>query len=432
MEQFFQKVSNIVDSRQDELASFVQRLVQIPSLPGEEQAAQEFVAAKLHTLGLVVDVVRPCLEEVKDHPAFCDDGYPLDTRINIIGRWVGRQKGRSSGNENAGSLILNGHIDVVPPGKEDLWEESPWSGTIKDRRLYGRGSCDMKAGLSSAIFAIEALIRLGFEPEHDILLESVIGEETGGLGTLTTILKGYAADAAIILEPTSLALCPVQAGALTFRLSVPGLSTHASMKTTGVSAIEKFYLLLHAIEEFERRRHEHYQNPLYEHPQTVAPINIGTIKGGEWHSTVPNELVVEGRYGVFPGESIAAAKKSFFETIMSVAQHDPWLNQHPPILEWFEGQFEPGETDVAQPILRTLSAAHRQVTGIDPKVRGVSYGSDLRLFTNHARIPAVLYGPGNVVHSHSANEFVSLLEVVMATKILALAIYDWCGGEFAR
>lgn len=431
MDKRMQEISEAVDSLREELFRFLQRLVQRPSLPGDEKAAQELVAEKLRALGLSVELVRATPEEIRDHPAFCDDGYPIASRLNVVGRWSGARKGRSPQTGAAGSLILNGHVDVVPPGKEELWEDSPWSGTIKDGRLYGRGSGDMKSGLSAALFAMQALQQLAFEPEHDILFESVIGEETGGLGTLTTIVKGYAADAAIVLEPTSLALCPVQAGALNFRLTVPGRATHACMKNAGVSAIEKFYPLLQALNELDRRRHASYRNPLYEDPNNVAPLSVGTVAGGAWHSTVPEELVAEGRYGVFPGESLAAAKKAFAETLREAAQHDPWLRDHPPTLEWVEGQFEPGETPVTEPLVRTLASAHQQVTGAGPKFRGVTYGSDLRLFTNHARIPAVLYGPGNIVHAHAANEFVSLEEVVTITKILALTISQWCGGRFA-
>jgi len=293
--------------------------------------------------------------------------------------------------------------------------------------LYGRGSCDMKSGLAAGIFAVKALQNLGFNPQKDVLIESVIGEESGGVGTLTSIVKGYRADAAIIMEPTRLVMCPVQAGALTFRVKVPGQAIHASMKRSGVSAIEKFYHILDAANELERRRHESYHNPLYPDPLGVAPISFGTVQGGEWHSTVPNEVIVEGRYGVLPGESIETARKIFADTIQSAAANDPWLKDNPPVLEWFEGQFESGETDVRDPIVGLLSDSHREIIGQEPQLQGVPYGSDLRLFTNHGKIPAILYGPGDVAHAHSVNEFVPLDEVIACAKVLALTIYRTCG-----
>src|SRR5258706_2228821 len=121
----------------------------------------------------------------------------------------------------------------------------------------------MKAGLTANVFAVQALQSMGFRPSADVLLESVIGEESGGVGTLTTIVKGFKADAAIITEPTGLHACPVQSGALTFRIIVPGRAIHACMKPQGVSAIEKFYLVLQAEKEHERPRHDARQNSLY-------------------------------------------------------------------------------------------------------------------------------------------------------------------------
>lgn len=417
-------ISNTVDQLRDELVGFCQSLVQIPSLPGEEQAVQSSVATKLRELNLEVDTLRSVFDELKDHPAFCDDGIAFDDRINVVGRW----RGVGDGNHNARSLILNGHVDVVPVGKLELWDDSPWSGRINDGKLYGRGSCDMKSGLAAGIFAVKALQKLGYSPQNDVLIESVIGEESGGVGTLTSIVKGYRADAAIIMEPTRLMMCPAHAGALTFRIKVPGQAIHASMKRSGVSAIEKFYCILDAANELERRRHQSYHNPLYADPLGIAPISFGTVKGGEWHSTVPNEVVVEGRYGVLPGESREVAREIFAETIESVAAKDPWLKENPPVLEWFEGQFESGETDVRDPIFELLAGSHRDVVGREPQVQGVPYGSDLRLFTNHGKMPAILYGPGDVANAHSVNEYVPLDEVIACTKVLALTIYRTCGG----
>jgi acetylornithine deacetylase len=290
----------------------------------------------------------------------------------------------------------------------------------------------MKAGLCAGIFAVDVLQRLGYRPGRDILIESVIGEESGGIGTLTTIVKGYTADGVILLEPTRLEICPVQSGALTFRLTVPGRSIHAAMKAYGVSAIEKFAILLNAINALDVDRHREFKHLLYEDPNNIAPINVGTVRGGDWHSTVPEEVIAEGRMGVFPGESNESARRALEQAIQLAAESDPWLSQHPPRLEWFEGQFESGETSLDHPLIQCLSAAHQHVLGSNPTLRGVSYGSDMRLFTNHARIAATHYGPGDVSMAHATNEFVPLDEVVAAAKVVANLITDWCGGEFTE
>jgi len=422
-------ISAQVESLREDLIFFLQKLVQFPTLPGFEQKAQYFVAHKLESLGLATEVVVSELEDLQDHPAFCDDGVPFRDRLNVVGRWIGSRRKRAKGAGH--SLILNGHMDVVPTGAESLWTESPWSGSIHDGRLYGRGSCDMKAGVTANIFAVQALQAIGFQPEADLLIESVIGEESGGVGTLATIVKGFKADAAVITEPTQLRLCPVQSGALTFRIRVAGHAIHACMKPYGVSAIEKFYVLLRAVQELDRQRHVEYHNPLYEDPHNIAPINVGTIRGGDWPSTVPDELVVEGRFGVLPGESTDDARRALTTTLQQAASSDGWLQQHPPELIWFEGQFESGQTPQDAPIVAAVASCHEATLGRPVQVEGVTYGSDLRLFTNHGKIPAVLYGPGNVRNAHTVDEFVDLEEVISATKVLAFIVATWCGGSIS-
>ncbi|MBP6180298.1 MAG: ArgE/DapE family deacylase [Anaerolineales bacterium] len=423
MEKNSPKISDAVEAARGELISFLQKMVQTSSLPNHEHEVQNLVVQKLRSMGLEVEIVPSNFDDLKDHPAFGDDGFSPTDRVNVVGRWAGTQAGDGK------SLILNGHVDVVPPGDLSLWVDSPWSGVVRDGKLYGRGSCDMKAGLCAGIFAVDVLQRLGYQPARDILIESVIGEESGGIGTLTTIVKGYTADAVILLEPTRLELSPVQSGALTFRLTVFGRSIHAAMKAYGVSAIEKFALLLNAINKLDVERHQNFKHPLFDDPNNVAPISIGTVRGGEWHSTVPEEVVAEGRMGVFPGESNESARQALEDVIQLTAASDPWLRQNPPRVDWFEGQFESGETPLDHPLIQNLKEAHQHVTGSAPTMRAVTYGSDMRLFTNHARVAATHYGPGDVGMAHAANEFVPLDEVVTVTKVIANLITQWCGGK---
>jgi len=201
------------------------------------------------------------------------------------------------------------------------------------------------------------------------------------------------------------------------------------MKWDGVSAVEKFALLLSAVEAFDQQRHEEYSSKYFDDPNHVAPISFGTVQGGEWHSTVPERLVAEGRFGVFPAESVTRAKDAFEEMIASVAADDSWLCDNQPSVEWFEGQFESGETPVDHPLVETLSRCHERISGNKSVIGGVTYGSDLRLFTNHANMPAVLYGPGDVRLAHAANEYIERDEIITATKVLACMLADWCGGE---
>ena len=412
-------IDSTVNDMREEIILFIQKLVQSPSLANDENDVQEIIINKLESLQLKSEIIPVNFDSIKDHPAFSDDGFSPDSRINVIGNWNEDMKGKS--------LILNGHVDVVPTGSKTLWDDSPWSGKIKDDRIYGRGSCDMKAGLASGILAVQVLKTIGFEPNGNVMIQSVVGEESGGCGTLTNIVKGYKGDAAVILEPTSLKLCPIQSGALTFRLTIPGQATHAAMRWDGISAIEKFNIINQSIIELEKERHSLFSVEYYESPERVAPINIGTIKGGEWHSTVPDSVIVEGRLGVFPGEPVSDARTAFSNHIIKISNSDPWLKKNPPIIEWFEGQFESGQTDIDHSIINHLKEAYNNVNNSNPIVEGVTYGSDLRLFTNHADIPALLFGPGDVRLAHSANEYVEIEEVLTCIKIISNLIINWCG-----
>ncbi len=418
-----------IDRLRGPMTEFLQGLVQLPSLPGEEQAAQRMYAAKLERLGCGVEVMQTERAELEGHPAFSDDGVSFAERLNVVGVWTGREQAVSAG-ASGRSLILNGHMDVVPIGDPALWKFGPWSGAVEGGRLHGRGACDMKAGLAAAVFAVEALGNLGFRPAGPVVLESVIGEESGGVGTLTTLVRGVRADAAVIMEPTRLRSCPVHAGALSFRIKITGRAIHASMKRFGVSAVEKFAQVFAAIEALDRARHGRYENRIFEFADNIAPISVGTVAAGDWLSTVPETVVAEGRFGVFPGERAAEARAALAECLSAVSAEDAWLREHPPTLEWIEGQFEPGQTTLGEPIVGALAAAHARVMGTEPRVQGVPYGSDLRLFTEYGGVPAVLYGPGDVAFAHTVEEHVELAEVFACASVLALLIVEWCGGEF--
>jgi len=417
------RIDAAVDALHPDLVEFARSLVRIPSVTGSEQEAQRAIAAKYESLGLSVDIVPSLREELESHPAFCDDAIPFVDRLNVVARWRGTGGGRS--------LILNGHMDVVPPGDLSKWTRDPWGGEVEGDRLYGRGACDMKSGLAAAVFAVQALQASGVKLPGEVMLQSVIGEESGGAGTLATIVRGYRADACVILEPMNLRLAPVQTGALTFRITVNGRAAHACMKPHGVSAITEFLPIASALEHLNVDRHQRYHDPLFDDPNNIASLSIGTVHAGDWPSTVPDLLVAEGRLGVFPNESVAEARAALEATVRGVASGRAWLKDNPPVVTWVEGQFEPGTTPLGAPIIERLSVSHEEVTGMAASLFGVPCGTDLRLFTRHAGIPTVLYGPGNIIHAHAADEYISIEQVVTCTKVLARTIVAWCGAGTA-
>ena len=287
----------------------------------------------------------------------------------------------------------------------------------------------MKGGLCCALFAAKAIHNAGVRLKGKLMVESVIGEEDGGVGTLATVLRGYKADGAVVVEPTELKIAPAQAGALNFRLTVPGQAAHGCVREEGVSAIEKFIPLYRALITLEQQRNSQTGDPLYARYDLPYPLCIGTVKAGTWASSVAESLTCEGRYGVAIGEEVAAARRQLEETVAQAAQADSWLREHPPTLEWWGGQFEPAAIPVDHRIVKTVSKALGEVIRQIPVLEGMTYGADMRLLVNEGDTPTVLFGPGDVRNAHRPDEFVPLDDLVTTVKTLALTALRFCGYD---
>ncbi len=401
------------------LVEFLCELIAIPSLSGEETAAQERVAAEMERCGLAVDLWELDFEDLRRHPAYSSEAE-RERGLGLVGVLGGDGGGGRS-------LIWNGHVDVVPAGDEVNWSYPPWQGTVARDRVHGRGAADMKGGLCCALYAARALRDAGVRLRGRLMVESVIGEEDGGVGTLATVLRGYRADGAVVLEPTELVVAPAQAGALNFRVTVPGQAAHGCLREEGVSAIEKFFPLYQALLDLERERNRGEHDPLYARYDRPYSICVGTVQAGNWASTVPERLTFEGRYGVAVGEDLAAARRRLEQALDCAARADPWLRHHPPQVEWWGGQFVPASIPVGHPLVEAVSAAYRQATHCDALVAGMTYGADLRLLVLEGQTPAVLFGPGDVRQAHRPDEFVPLADLVAAARTLALLALRWCG-----
>ena len=395
-------------------------LIAVRSRVGDETAGQEHVAAQMERCGLEVDLWELDFDELSQHPAFSIE-EERERGLGVVGV-VGEDAGGRS-------LILNGHVDVVPVGDEDLWHYPPWQGTIVQGRVYGRGAVDMKGGLCCALFAAKAVQDAGVRLKGRLILESVIGEEDGGVGTLAAVLRGYTADGAIVAEPTELAVAPAQAGAFNFRVTIPGKAAHGCVREEGVSPVEKFIPIHEALMTLERERNERHQDPLYSRYKLPNALCIGNIKAGTWASSVAESLVFEGRYGIAVDEDQEAARRAFETAVAEAAQTDPWLQDHPPVVEWWGGQFYSARTPVEHPLVQTISGALGSVTGADPILEGMTYGADMGLLVNVGQTPTVLFGPGDVRVSHRPDEHVAMGELETAVRTLALTALRFCGYE---
>ncbi len=387
-------------------------IVRIPSVTGSEGAVAAELARRLAATGMAVERLSPDPATIRADLAWPGEETSRTELPVVIGR-LGRPGGRR--------LVLSGHTDVVPPGDPASWTADPWGGETRDGRLYGRGACDMKGGVVAILAAIRAVVVSGASDrlEGELLVAFVPGEEDGGQGTLAAIRAGVTGDMAIITEPSNLDIVVAHAGAITFRLTVPGRAAHASQRREGISALDNLYTILRALEADEARRNQAETDPLMTALGLPYPTIIGIVSGGEWASTVLDRVVADGRYGVRLGQSPANAAAELRAAIDTANAADPFLRDHPATVEIVGGQFGSGRVPSDHPLPIGLAAVAESVGGRRPEQIGEPYGADMRLFINEGGTPCVIFGPGDVRVAHSADEYVPLAEVETCASVLA-------------
>jgi len=396
-----------------ELVDTLVELVRVPSVTGTdaESDLQHTVARWCEEAGLEVDTWALDLDALRADPDFPGTEAERVEGYGVVGTTAG---------EGMPALVLQGHIDVVPVGDLANWTGGdPFSARISAGVLHGRGACDMKAGLAVNLAVARALHRSGVRTRRRLALHSVVSEEDGGLGALATVRRGHTGEVAVITEPTSGRVVTANAGALTFRLEVPGRAAHGSSRLEGVSAVEAFWPLHLALRALEARRNEDV-HPLFAATPLPYGISVGTVRSGDWASSVPDLLVAEGRMGVRLGEDPAQARTALEEAVAEAAAADPWLRDHLPRVTWPGGQFASGRLPEGHALLDEVTDAVHAVTGSRPPEAAAPYGSDLRLYAGPGGIPTLQYGPGDVRLAHAPRESVPLDEVVTVARSLAL------------
>lgn len=354
----------------------LQSLVRVPSVTGEEKAVAEVVAGWCERAGMSVEMP----------PA-------APGRPNVVAR-------RGSGRHP--TTLLTGHLDTVPVAAG--WSRDPFGAEIEGGRLYGLGSCDMKAGLAALL---AALIDLRAEPTGDVVLAAVVGEEEDSAGTLALLAQGVDADRAILAEPTALQLVRSNRGLVNYRLTVKGESAHASSPQLGRNAI---VAAAEVVVEMDRLAGELAARP---HPTFGPPnLTVGTIRGGTRPYMVPDRCAIEIDRRVNPGESAETVRAEAESVVARVRERIPWL----------EASFEPG----AEYLPFELPADHRLVSdvlaamrasGLEPRLAAWRAASDAGFFAVRAGIPCVLFGPGDTALAHRPDEYVELTQVEAAREV---------------
>ncbi len=414
-----EKLFHRIEQNRDDLIQRISDLIKIPSVVGKEGDAQAHMRTSYADLGLSVETFEAVKEAIENHPAYIRVPYVYRNRPNVIGILAGAQ--------NAPSIILNGHIDVVSPEPLDRWTHDPWGGEVIGNRIFGRGACDMKAGLTANAFAIKSILDCGIRPAGAVLLQSVIEEEAGGGGgALACFLKGYRASGMLVPEPSNMKLVTSHSGIKIFRVNVLGKSAHAAMSHTGVNAIGKMNKIYDALMALDQKRaKDHPFPPIERYSGRSCNLSVGTYSAGDWPATVAGMAQMECRVGFIPGERGEDIVTEIEQTLADVARSDEWLAEHPPTLEWFGWNSEAWLQDENDPFVQQFIASSAPILGKTPEVIGFPGGLDTR-FSGDFGTPSFVFGPAGGNY-HGADEFVDIDSVVTLTKIIAKFVLDWCG-----
>lgn len=413
-----------VCAHRNSLFAILQDLIRLPSENrsplGSEAACQAYLADRLRRSGYEPQLYRPDeVAALAGHElATPNRSYP--DRHNLVVRHRGAGGGRS--------LLLSGHIDTVPAGSLP-WTRDPFDPLHRGNRIYGRGANDMKAGIAMNLFLMEARADLGANLGGDLLMESVVDEEFGGVnGTLAARLRGDWADAAILTEPSSLRICAAQRGGRTAHLRFRAGGGILSGPRGG-TVVDQLTHFLTALPSFAReRRSACNAHPLYAALTDPVPVTVTKITTGPWGTaepiTVPEQARVELYWQTMPGEQQLQVDAEFLGWIdRLIASAGPTFAQPPEItfaLRWLPGSATAPDSELC----RGLQASGHAVLGTTPPVVGIEGPCDLFLF-HHFGIPAVLWGSSGG-QTHGSDEFVDTDSLLDATSTLLHFLFDWC------
>jgi acetylornithine deacetylase len=405
--------------------AFLAEIVRHPSLRGQEAALQAHLAGEMEARGWQVDSFSLAEVDLAAHPKASPmvDVDPAGS-IQVVGSYTPAQTlGRS--------LILQGHIDVVPEGPAAMWTHPPYAAHIQDGWMYGRGAHDMKSGVAAMFFAMDALTAAGLRPTAPIHIQTVTEEESTGNGALATLLRGYRADAALIPEPTGGTITRAHTGTLWFRLRVAGVPVHVAVAQTGSNAIMSAYQLIQALYAHTAQANKAAAgHPWYAGIDSPIKFNPGIIRGGDWASSTPAWCEVDCRIGLLPGQEVATVQKAVEDAVAAAARADGFMANNPPELTWHgflaDGYvLEPGTEAEA-----VLARAHQAAFGEDMPARITTAVNDTRFYGLYFGIPGLCYGPKGE-GAHAFDERTHLEHLKTTTLAMALFIAEWCGVEEA-
>ena len=413
------------DALRAEGEQVLMRLVRCPSTLGNEQSALSEMARQYEALGLKPVAVPTDPAALAAHPGLSPPLIPYEGRDNIVAVHRPRQAmGRS--------LVLQGHVDVVPEGAEDEWTTPPYEPAIRGGRMYGRGAGDMKAGIVSYLTAFRALKLAGLQPAAEVQMQSVIEEECTGNGALACMVAMPKADAVIIPEPGPglPALYSAEVGVVWAWVTVTGRPAHVRDKQAGVNAVEAAMAVWKRFEEYEREMNDGSRiHPSFRGVNHPVNVNLGTFEGGEWNSSVPTRAKLGLRVGVMMGNT-AAAVRADIEHIVEESRGDPAMKGAKVKLAFQGFMADPCVFDMQAPIVRMAATSYADLTGHELRHYPATGLTDGRFFQLYQGTPVACFGP-DAQDIHGIDESVGMDSMHDITRTIAVTMAAWCGVEKA-
>jgi len=371
---------------EDESVELLADLVRIPSVnpPADTRRCAEFILHKFKDEQIDAELIKG-----------------NDRQTNVVAGLRGQNPGKT--------LLLNGHIDVVVPGEN--WTVDPFGGEIRDGKIYGRGTCDMKSGIAAMMAAMIGLKRSGASFNGEILFQGVADEETGSQWGTVHLLKnniGRQADFAIVSEPTSLNIATGNRGLRWIDVAVKGKACHAGRPHLGTNAIRYAAQLIQAIDAMKFEAHHDF----FEVPS--PSISVTTINGGAKVNIIPQrcDLAIDRR--MMPGETSDSVMAELKQVVDSLLQDEKQIRIEINIRPQFWNPYLISENE---PVVQATRAAVEEIVGAKPEILGKAGCTDASHIFHMAAIPTVIFGPGNEKLAHQPDECVEIKQYVAAVPI---------------
>jgi succinyl-diaminopimelate desuccinylase len=391
-------LSRRIEAMREEIVGTLRDLIRIPSITGDEARIGAHVAAICRSMGLEVEIVE------------AEPGRP-----NVIARWDSGLPGPH--------LLLNDHLDMVPPGPLEYWTHHPFDADIADGRIYGRGAIDTKSGVTTLLMAIKAARETNLPIRGRLTMVFSCDEEVGGrLGMQHLARNGYldGADLAVVAEPTSLEVEIGTKGRLHLEITTRGIATHGARPWLGHNAIDDMAEVIRELGQLaavlEKRTH-----PLLGH----ATLNVGRIEGGTVANMVPNKCILGLDRRLLPEEDPDEAEAEIAAILERVKVRRPGFDASLQRHVWWPGY----AIDPSEPVVRAACEAVEKVVGKPPVVRGKDAGTDASWINTVTGIPVVMFSPGDGFTAMNADENVGIDDLITATKVIGQIVSDLLGKE---